>query len=183
MEYQIEMVYTREDIAAFVKALRFRQRPEKNLRLAMKIGYPIFGILLLIMGAMVLVKLILAGLLAPLTIVVSVGCLLGGTLLLRRSDTKGMERRSWKKYPNKGMKLTYTFYEDHFEERDEVSGENRFRYLSIKSANEDPDHFYLFTVSNAAHILKKEGFTAGNPETFPDFLKKKAAVLIDLVED
>lgn len=183
MEYQIEMVYTREDIAAFVKVLRFRQRPEKNLRLAMKIGYPIFGVLLLSMGALVLGKLILAGLLAPLTIVVSVGCLLGGVLLLRRSDTKGMERRSWKKYPNKGMKLTYSFCDDYFEEQDEASGKNQFRYLSIKSANEDPDHFYLFTVSNAAHILKKGDFIVGDPKNFSDFLKKKAAVLVDSIEE
>ena len=43
VEYQVQMVYRQEDVAALVKVLEFRRRPEKNLRLARKIGYPIFG--------------------------------------------------------------------------------------------------------------------------------------------
>ena len=40
VEYQVQMVYRQEDVAALVKVLEFRRRPEKNLRLARKIGYP-----------------------------------------------------------------------------------------------------------------------------------------------
>ncbi len=36
-------------------------------------------------------------------------------------------------------------------------------YISIKSANEDAGHFFLFTVTNAAHMLCKESFCAGGP--------------------
>ena len=54
MEYQVQMVYEPEDIAALVKALDYRRQPEKNLRLATKIGYPIFGILLIVTGLGVL---------------------------------------------------------------------------------------------------------------------------------
>ena len=55
-------------------------------------------------------------------------------------------------------------------------------YLSIKSANEDEGHFFLFTNANAAHMLRKDGFVQGDPATFPAFLRKKAAVQMDLVD-
>ena len=129
--------------------------------------------------------MVYAGVFSPIAIVtgiIAVCCLLGGVALLRRSDSKGMERRSWNKYPNKGMTITYTFYKDHFEEEDAASGKHEFPYLSIKSANEDEGHFFLFTNANAAHMLRKDGFVQGDPATFPAFLRKKAAVQMDLVD-
>ena len=103
------MVYEQQDVAALVRTLDFRRRPEKNLRMARKIGYPIFGILLLAVGISVIGGTLSMGVFAPITIltlVISLACLLGGVALLRRADTKGMERRSWAKYPNKGMTVT-----------------------------------------------------------------------------
>lgn len=185
MEYQVKMVYRQEDVAALVKTLEFRRRPEKNLRRARKIGYPIFGVLLLLMGTGVIGGIFSMGVFAPvtiLTLVVSLACILGGIALLRRADTRGMERRSWERYPNKGMTLTYTFYADHFEEEDEVSGRNEFSYLSIKSANEDEGHFFLFTSTNAAHMLRKDCFVQGDPAAFAAFVRKYAAVTMDPVE-
>ena len=174
VEYQVQMVYRQEDVAALVKVLEFRRRPEKNLRLARKIGYPIFGLLLLGVGAFAPITIV--------TLVLSALCILGGIALLRRSDSRGMARRSWARYPNKGMTLTYTFYKDHFEETDAASGQHTFPYISIKSANEDAGHFFLFTVTNAAHMLCKESFVQGDPATFAAFLRKKAAVTMDPVE-
>lgn len=185
MEYQVQMVYQQEDVAALVKTLEFRRRPEKNLRMARKIGYPVFGFLLLLMGISVIGGTFTMGIFSPvtiLTLLVSLGCILGGVALLRRADTRGMEKRSWERYPNKGMTLTYTFYPDRFEEEDEVSGLNSFEYLSIKSGNEDDGHFFLFTSSNAAHMLRKDSFIHGDPTTFAAFMRKKAAVMMDPVE-
>lgn len=182
MEYQVKMVYEQEDVAALVRTLEFRRRPEKNLRLALKIGYPVFGVLLILTAAGVIAAMVTAGLFSLLSVLLSVASLLGGVALLRRSDSKGMERRSWKKYPNKGLTLTYTFYKDHFEEEDAVSGTNEFQYLSVSSANEDDGHFFLFTVTNAAHLLKKDSFVVGDPATFAAFLRKKSAITVDPVE-
>lgn len=185
MEFQVKMVYEREDVAALVKILEFRRHPEKNLRKATKVGYPIFGILLIVVGVSIIGSILSMGIFAPITIVtalISLLCLLGGVALIRRSDSRGMEKRSWDRYPNKGMTLTYTFYKDHFEEEDQVSGKTEFPYLSIKSAHEDPGHFFLFTVNNAAHMLRKDSFVVGDPAAFPAFLKKQAAVTTDPVE-
>lgn len=185
MEYQVQMVYEREDVGALVRTLDFRRQPEKRLRQASKIGFQIFGVLLIIAGVSVIAGIVSMGLFTPaviITVIISLACFLGGIALLRRSDTRGMERRSWAKYPNKGLTLTYTFLADHFEEEDEVSGKNQFQYLSIKSANEDAGHFFLFTQNNAAHMLRKDSFICGDPNTFAKFLQKKAAVTIDPVE-
>ena len=95
VEYQVQMVYRQEDVAALVKVLEFRRRPEKNLRLARKIGYPIFGLLLLGVGASIIVGIVTTGAFAPITIVtlvLSVLCILGGIALLRRSDSRGMAK-------------------------------------------------------------------------------------------
>lgn len=116
------------------------------------------------------------------SILISAATLLGGVALIRRGDTRGMERRSWKKYPNKGMTVTYTFFDDHFEEEDEASGLSKFQYISIKTANEDEGHFFLFATNNAGHMLRKDSFVVGDPETFAAFIQKKSAVRMDPVE-
>lgn len=182
MDYQIQMVYEREDVGALVRAMEFRRQPEKNLRLATRIAYPIFGILLIIVGIATIAAMLTAGLISVITIVVMVASMLGGVALLRRSDSRGMERRSWKRYPNKGMTLTYTFYSDHFEEEDEVSGKNEYKYITIASANEDENHFFLFTASNAGHMLRKDCFLVGDPATFAKFIRIKSAVTVDPIE-
>lgn len=155
----------------------FRRRPEKNLRRARKIGYRVFGVLLIAVAVFTVGAMVYAGVFSPIAIVtgiIAVCCLLGGVALLRRSDSKGMERRSWNKYPNKGMTITYTFYKDHFEEEDAASGKHEFPYLSIKSANEDEGHFFLFTNANAAHMLRKDGFVQGGPrQPFPPSCGKR----------
>lgn len=182
MHYHVQMAYDQEDIGALVKTLEFRRRPEKNLRLALKIGYLVFGILLIAVAIGVLASMVTAGLISFLTILISLGSLAGGVILLRRADTKAMVRRSWKKYPNKGLVLQYSFYSDYFEEKDEISGQNEYKYSSITSANEDDTHFYLFTAANAAHMLKKTSFLVGSPDTFPAFLRKRSAAIMDPVE-
>lgn len=178
MKYQIKMVYDQSDVAALVRALEYRQHPEKGLRMARRIGYPIFGVLLIAAG----VAMPVSGMLSLGSICLMVFCILMGILLLRRSDRRGMERRSWKRYPNKGLSLTYTFYDNHFEEADDVSGKNEFQYLSVKNGNLDEGHFFLFTAGNMAHMLRRDSFTAGDPDTFANFIKVRAAVTLDPVE-
>lgn len=182
VEYQVQMIYEPEDIAALVKALDYRRQPDKNLRRATKIGYPLFGVLLILSGVGVLMAMVTAGLFSLVTFLITVLTLLGGVALLRRSDTRAMAKRSWKRYPNKGLTMTYTFYKDHFEETDEVSGENTFQYLSITSVNEDENHYFLFTATNAAHMLRKDAFIQGDPASFGEFIHLQAAVLVDPVE-
>ena len=50
IKYQVKMTYEREDIGALVRTMEFRRHPEKNIRLARKIGYPIFGIAIMAAG-------------------------------------------------------------------------------------------------------------------------------------
>ncbi len=178
MEYQIQMTYEEEDIAALVNTLEYRRHPEKNIRRAYKLGYPLFGFLMIAVS----VGIFLSGAIDLLSCLVCLLMVLIGVVLIRRSSTKGMVKRSWKKYPNKGLVMTYTFYKDHFEEEDEVSGKNEFTYLSVKNGNLDDGHFFLFCGDNTTHMLKKSGFTVGDPETFSKFILKKAAVRLDPIE-
>ena len=178
MKFQIKMTYDREDIAALVRTMNYRQHPEKNLRMARKIGFPIFGILLIAAGIAVPAM----GALTPAGLALMVFCILLGLILLRRSDSRSMERRSWKRYPNKGLVITYTFYNDHFEEEDEVSGKNEFKYVTLKNGNMDDGHYYLFTTGNMAHMIKRDSFIVGDQEKFPEFIKIRAAVTLDPVE-
>ena len=175
MEYQVKMVYEQADVAALVRTLDYRRRPDRNTRRAMKIA----------VAASVIAGTVSIGAFVPATfvsILISAATLLGGVALIRRGDTRGMERRSWKKYPNKGMTVTYTFFDDHFEEEDEASGLSKFQYISIRTANEDEGHFFLFATNNAGHMLRKDSFVVGDPETFAAFIQKKSAVRMDPVE-
>ena len=47
MDYQVKMVYEQADVAALVRTLDYRRRPDRNTRRAMKIAGPIFGVLLM----------------------------------------------------------------------------------------------------------------------------------------
>lgn len=178
MDYQIKMVYTREDVAALVRTLDYRRHPDGGIRLARRLGFPILGFFLVLTG----ISIPLAGLLDPSGLLVCVLSILGGVALLRRSNNRAMERRSWKRYPNKGLELTYTFYKDRFEEEDEVSGKNEFHYITLKNGNMDEGHYYLFVNNNTAHMLKRDSFTYGDPEKFPEYIRIRAAVLLDPVD-
>lgn len=185
--YKLKMVYDKEDIGAMVRTLMFRRQPNRNLRLALRIGYPLFGIIMMIGSVYTAMNManqesikITGEILGWVLVVV---CFVAGVILIRRSSTKGMERRSWKQYQNKGLELTYTFYHDRFVEEDEVSGTNEYRYLSVKNGNEDKTHYYLFNTNNSAHMLKKDSFLIGDPDSFPLFIRIKAAVRLDNVDD
>lgn len=178
MDFQIKMVYNQEDVAALIRTLDYRRHPEHGVRLARRLGYPILGFLLVLTG----ISIPLAGLYTLSGILICVVSVLCGVALLRRSNSRGMERRSWKRYPNKGLEMTYTFYKDHFEEEDEVSGKNEFRYITLKNGNRDEGHYYLFVNNNTAHMLKRDSFTYGDPEQFPEYIRIRAAVLLDEVE-
>ena len=129
--------------------------------------------------------MVYAGVFSPIAIVtgiIAVCCLLGGVALLRRSDSKGMERRSWNKYPNKGMTITYTFYKDHFEEEDARFRQARVSLPQHQKRQRGRRALLPLYQANAAHMLRKDGFVQGDPATFPAFLRKKAAVQMDLVD-
>ena len=106
----------------------------------------------------------------------------GRVALLRRSDSKGMERRSWNKYPNKGMTITYTFYKDHFEGRGCRFRQARVSLPQHQKRQRDEGHFFLFTNANAGPHAAQGWVCQGDPATFPAFLRKKAAVQMDLVD-
>lgn len=182
MKYQVQMVYEKEDVASLVKALEYRRQPQKNIRRANQIAYPIFGWLLVITGFGTLAAIATMGLISIETVLVTVGGLIGGVALLRRSNSKAMVNRSWNQYPNKGVTMTYTFYGDRFTEVDEVSGEHEFPYISVTSVNEDDNHYFLFNADNAAHMIRKDSFTEGDPEKFANFIREKSAVTIDPID-
>ena len=69
MEYQVQMVYQQEDVGALVRALDFRRRPEANLRRARKIGYTVFGVLLILVALCTMGGMVYAGVFSPLAIV------------------------------------------------------------------------------------------------------------------
>ena len=65
MEYQVQMVYQQEDVGALVRALDFRRRPEANLRRARKIGYTVFGVLLILVALCTMGGMVYAGVFSP----------------------------------------------------------------------------------------------------------------------
>ena len=84
MDYQVKMVYEQADVAALVRTLDYRRRPDRNTRRAMKIAGPIFGVLLIAVAASVIVGTVSIGAFVPATfvsILISAATLLGGVAL------------------------------------------------------------------------------------------------------
>lgn len=71
--------------------------------------------------------------------------------------------------------VTYTFYEDHFEEKHE-SGEARITYDKLSEIIETKTNFYLMIAKNQGYMLSKENMPEGLIEFIENIkknLKKK----------
>ena len=115
--------------------------------------------------------MVYAGVFFPIAIVtgiIAVCCLLRWPSFA--GLTARMERRSWNKYPNKGMTIIYTFYKDHFEEEDALAGKHEFP-TSIKAPTRTKGTS-SFTNATRAHMLRKGWVCPGTP-TFPPSCGKR----------
>ena len=63
-----------------------------------------------------------------------------------------------------------------FEDRVEYAGpqsQGFYRYDQVTRVGEDPWYFFLYVSGNQALIIPKNGFTAGDPESFRQLLLAK----------
>ena len=93
-EYRVHMVYEREAVHALVRTLDFRRRPEKNLRRARKIGYRVFGVLLIAVAVFTVGAMVYAWVFSPIALVPGIlaGCCPTGEDKARRAGKRRAAR-------------------------------------------------------------------------------------------
>ncbi len=65
MEYQVQMVYEREDVSALVRTLDFSAAGRRKPPPARKIGYRVFGVLLIAVAVFTVGAMVYAGVFSP----------------------------------------------------------------------------------------------------------------------
>lgn len=183
VEFRVEQTYERRDFAGLVTAVGYRQERNRRGRLLWKALKAVLGIWALFAGVRGLLMLWTdgeeifgpgAGPAEMLTVVLP--CLVitvcGACLLLSLWRTPFGAGASWKNYPEKGERLTYCLTEGGVTC---LSAGSRLEvdYSRIQCVLEDRERFYLFVDRQAAHMLRKDGFTRGTPEAFREFIARK----------
>lgn len=173
MLFQVKQVFEKKDVSAVVRALGQQKKTLRALRSISRICFMVVGLLLVwisvvgiwsgLSGFLHGEEISWAGL--PLDL----AFLALGVLLCVRRSNHYLTWLSWRRYKEKGMVLTYEFYEDCFTEQTSVSS-SRYDYSVLENILEDQNHYFLFVNSNVAHVLRKDGFQEGDPKAFGSWL-------------
>lgn len=173
MLFQVRQVFEKKDVSAVVRAIEQRKKAVRVLRSISRICFIIIGLLLILIS----VSGIWSGLIGFLHgeevswvgLPLELAFLAMGLLLCFRRNNRYLTWLSWRRYKEKGMVLTYEFYDDCFTQQTPVSS-GRFDYSILEDILEDQNHYFLFVNSNTAHILRKDSFQEGDPAAFGAWL-------------
>lgn len=184
--FEVRMDYTREDLAAYWRALYWKKEgkePNERKHSLQMVGSGIAclagGIVLVVLG------LLRPGALAGIGILSWVLTLVGGLLvivsaLLFASGQKQSKRwveKAWAQYQAGGAKGSCRFTPRRFETKGSGS-DTRYEYKALEALWEDEGHFYLYLSTYSALILSKSGFTQGEPGRFGAFLQEQTGKTI-----
>lgn len=169
MLFQVRQVFEKKDVSAIIRAVEQRKKAVRVLRRISRICFVIIGLLLILFS----VSGIWSGLSGFLRgeeiswagLPLDLAFLAMGLLLCFRRSSRYLTWLSWRRYKEKGMVLTYEFYDDYFTQQTSVSS-SRFDYSILEDILEDQSHYFLFVNSNTAHVLRKDGFQEGDPAAF-----------------
>lgn len=148
LEYKFEMIYEQDDFIGFMRAVQKRTALLRITGKITNIGLKLAAGFLVLAGCMNIVAFIrepLAGedAFPAVFFVTPVMFIIIGSLLLVRSSSRLSGKITWKRYREKGSKVTYCFCDDCFMEYTAVS-EHRFQYSVIHAIYEDRKRYYLF---------------------------------------
>ena len=177
MLYENKTILRPEDFRVLQTAWDTCKSPLRTMRRMQRICFALPGIILLLMGVSGLWSMAARGTLIPLQLA---GCLvfllLGAAMILWPSGNR-LARRAWKHYPAKGAEQVITFHDDHFS-----PGPKDIPYAKIQNILENQRIWLLFFPDGTAYLLHKDAFTAGDPGTFPAFLREKTGLPIETVK-
>jgi len=182
MEFEVKMVYNRKDFYAFGNALLWRKANTRSAMLLRKWGAYLFGGFLTLTGILGALEYLFlpepAG--GSASIVLYIAFMAIGVLLIYSKSPAALGRSAGKRYSAKGQELIYRFGEDRFSEHIPTS-DIQMDYSVISRVLESQTHFFLFINQNAAHILRKDRFTQGDPAQFGAFLSAKTGLPVQKI--
>lgn len=171
-------VLTLEDFIVLQTTWERFKSPFRKLKKMQRICFILPGIILILMGVSNLWAVLRSWDSAYLTsAVLGVVFLALGFLLIFWPSGSGLAKRNWKKYPDKGKEQVFCFAKDRFYLRTE-SGNFDAEYTVLKDIMENKRVFLLFINDQVAYVLHKDGFTAGDAESFGPFLAERTGLTI-----
>lgn len=181
MEFEVNMVYQKEDIAAVQRGTAIRRYRGKPLKRAMNF----FGTYILIHFLVALLFSLFSSVLETVGIMPTVqsievlfSIVIVISLALTIYDQWGNRQRfstwlSWRKIRKKKRQtIQFHFSEENFCVHTDDS-DVRSSYSVIAEALESPTHYLLFVNENMAYALAKKNFLKGDPAIFGTWLAEK----------
>lgn len=172
MLFQLKMVYQKEDLYALAKVAELNHTLRRGWPLIPKsVAIMLYGFCSLVGGAVILKTTVLGEwplyLLAIGILLLLVSLFFGLFLLLNISG-----RLTWRNYSAKGTEALLEFFEDYFATY-LPTAESRTSYTVIQKLFEDQARYFLFVNKNSAVIVRKDGFTVGDPAEFGAWIAEK----------
>ena len=170
MLFENKTVLTLEDFILLQTTWEKYKSPLRRFKRMQRLCFALPGIILFLLGANNVWNALQSFTLAQLPItVLSIVLVLAGLFLILWPGGKGLAKRNWQKYPQKGSVLTYTFDQEKFTQQSR-SGTQEMPYAALVDLMEDSRAFLLFFSDLGAHVLHKDSFTAGDADSFRAFL-------------
>ena len=176
--YENTTVLTLEDFIVLQTTWERFKSPFRKLKKMQRICFILPGIILILVGGMNLWTVLRSwdsSLL--LFVIMGIVFILLGLLLIFWPSGRGLAKRNWKKYPDKGKAQVFCFTKDRFHLRTEA-GNFDAEYSALKDIMEDKRVFLLFFSDQVAYVLHKDGFTSGDAESFGPFLAERTGLTI-----
>lgn len=178
MLFQLKMVYQKEDIYALTEAMVQNgaiRRGWSVIKSATrrKMFYFVAGVLLVLMGYFVIALPLAYGDWQPHMLVLGGLTLFWGLLSFFFWKIPNINSwLTWKRYSPKNTEVLVEFCEDYFAGY-MPTGESRTSYTVIQKLFEDQMRYFLFVNKNTAVIVRKDGFTVGEPAEFGAWIAEK----------
>lgn len=177
MLFQLKMVYQKEDLYALSNAVAQNAAISRGRSVVKyptrKIFYLVAGVLLILMGCFLIALPLAYGDWQPHMLALGGLTLFWGLLAFFFWKIPNINSwLTWKRYSPKNTEALVEFWEDYFAGYMPTS-ESRTSYTVIQSIFEDQAHYFLFASKNSAVIVRKDGFTVGDPNEFGTWIAEK----------
>lgn len=177
MLFQLKMVYQKEDIYALANAVAQNGAISRGWSVikssTRKVLYSVEGVLLILMGCFMIALPLIHGDRQPHMLVFGGLTLFWGLLALFFWKIPNINSwLTWKRYSPKNTEVLVEFCEDYFAGY-MPTGESRTSYTVIQKLFEDQARYFLFVNKNSAVVVRKDGFTVGDPKEFGTWIAEK----------
>ena len=177
MELENRSTLVQADFQSLAAAWRICKSPVHAMLRMQRICFVLAGLALMgVSGAGLRAVLLSEQPSVPL-LLLDAALLIAGLAVIFFPTGRNLADKAWQSYPEKGMEQDYRFTQEQIVWQNSVKTRET-PYTAIQDFLENDSQFLLFFPDGTAHILHKDGFTAGDAETFRSCITERTGLAV-----